>query len=86
MITRDSVRYYLAIGVSSAGARESVETGRGSGAASSCGGECAHGCNGKAAGHWCHGCRSDGVLWLQVGALAVCTHAVAAMRAGKDRL
>ncbi len=38
VITRDSVRYYLAIGVSSAGARESVETGRGSGA--SCGGEC----------------------------------------------
>ena len=33
VITRDSVRYYLAIGVSSAGARESVETGRGSGAA-----------------------------------------------------
>ena len=31
--------------------------------------------------HWCRGCRSDGVLWLQVGALAVCTHAVAAMRA-----
>ena len=36
--------------------------------------------------HWCRGCRSGGVLWLQVGALAVCTHAVAAMRAGKDRL
>ena len=50
MITRgERVRYYLAIGVSSAGARAVVVGGRGSGAASSCGGECAHGCNGKAA-------------------------------------
>ena len=50
VITRgERVRYYLAIGVSSAGARAVVVGGRGSGAASSCGGECAHGCNGKAA-------------------------------------
>ena len=48
VITR-SVRYYLAIGVSSAGARESVETGRGSDAASSCGRECKCRCNGAAA-------------------------------------
>ena len=37
--------------------------------------------------HWCHGCRSDGVLWLQVGVpRRSCTHAAAAMRTSKDRL
>ena len=42
VITRASVRYYLAISVCRQRARAAVvEAGRGSGAASSCGGECA---------------------------------------------
>ena len=46
VITRERQVLSSNLGVSSAGARDCVETGRGSGAASSCGGECAHGCNG----------------------------------------
>ena len=73
VITRGEGRQVLSsnLGVyASAGRSRRVETGRGSGAASSCGGECAHGCNGMAgdgtgvtaaaAAACCGGCRPVG--------------------------
>ena len=83
VITRgERVRYYLAIGVSSAGSRAKVsrlDAGVVRRRAAVVSAPTA--ATERPRRHWCRGCRSDGVLWLQVGALAVCTHAVAAMRA-----